>query len=71
MAQSEADVSQKYAITVTSETDILGLDGQTVGFGDLGEGQEVRVWFSGPVKESFPMQVDAGRIAISRAAGDR
>lgn len=67
-AESETDASQKYVITVTGETALLGLDGETVGFEALQETQEIRVWFSGPVKESFPMQVDAGMIVISQPA---
>ena len=67
--ESETDASQKYVVTVTGETVLKGLDGQDVGFDAFEETQEVRVWFSGPVKESFPMQVDAGMMVISRAPG--
>ncbi len=67
MAESHADkIVEKYAITVTGTTEILGLNGEPVGFEDLEVTQQVKVWFSGPVKESFPMQVDAGRVVISR-----
>jgi hypothetical protein len=68
--ESETDTSQKYVVTVTGETVLTGLDGETVGFDSFEETQEVRVWFSGPVKESFPMQVDAGKIVISRAVAE-
>lgn len=67
-AESQVEkVVDKYAITVTEGTAIVGLDGGVVGFDALRETQQVLVWFSGPVKESFPMQVDAGRIVIGQA----
>jgi hypothetical protein len=33
---------------------------------ELGVGTPVRVWFSGPVRESYPVQADAGVVLIER-----
>jgi len=32
--------------------------------GDLAQGRQVEVWFSGPVAESYPVQAYAGTVAI-------
>jgi len=32
--------------------------------GDLEKGQEVAVWFAGPVAESYPVQASAGAVAV-------
>ena len=67
MAESHADkIVDKYVLTVMADAEILELNGDTAAFEDLETQQWIEVWFSGPVKESFPMQVDAGRIIISR-----
>ena len=66
-AESHADkIVDKYVFTVTVDAEILELNGETVAFEDLEVTQQIEVWFSGPVKESFPMQVDAGKVIISR-----
>ena len=39
-------------------------DAQRVGFDALAVGQTVQVWFTGPLKESYPVQVDAKQIVI-------
>ena len=57
----------KYVVTVKDETLILQQGGEIVGhisFDELEIGQQARVWFSGPVKESFPMQVDAQQVMV-------
>ena len=56
-----------YVLTVKSDTAIFderGGDRRSATFEALAVGQRVQVWFSGPVKESYPMQVDAGQIVI-------
>ncbi len=66
-AESHADkIVVKYVLTITADAEILELNGDTAAFEDLETQQRIEVWFSGPVKESFPMQVDAGKIVISR-----
>jgi len=60
--------SDKYVITITEETHIsIGEDGglSSASFDALEAGQQVSIWFSGPVKESYPAQVDAARIVIA------
>ena len=57
----------KAAVTVTTDTRILR---QTAGaleraaFDDLATGQQVAVWFSGPVAESYPVQATAATIVF-------
>ncbi len=66
-AESHADkIVVKYVLTITADAEILELNGETAGFEALEATQQIQVWFSGPVKESWPMQVDAGKIIISR-----
>ena len=56
-------------VSVTTRTRILvRSDGQTsrASAGDLREGSRVAVWFTGGVRESWPVQADAGTIVIDR-----
>jgi hypothetical protein len=56
-------------VSVTSRTRILARrDGQTsrASAADLREGARVHVWFTGGVRESWPVQADAGTILIER-----
>jgi beta-N-acetylhexosaminidase len=57
----------KYVVTIKDDTEIfrqVGEDYLEADFGALETGQAVEIWFSGPVKESFPMQVDAAQVVI-------
>ncbi len=66
-AESHADKTvDKYVFTVTANAEIQGLNGDPAAFEDLETTQWIEAWFSEPVKESFPMQVDVGKIVISR-----
>ena len=56
--------SDKYVVTIKEETSILGPDGKKVEFADLKAGQQVEIWFSGAVAESYPAQVAAAKIMI-------
>jgi len=59
--------SDKYVLTVTTETSIQRQVGQTlepVICSDLQAGQTIKVWLSGPVRESYPAQADAKKIVI-------
>lgn len=58
----------KAAVTVTSVTRIWGPSGNTVRLSpaDLRVGAVVRVWFDGPVAESYPVQGKAADIALGR-----
>ena len=63
----DGEYLDKYVLTVKSDTAIFderGGDRRSATFEALAVGQRVQVWFSGPVKESYPMQVDAGQIVI-------
>lgn len=66
---------EKYVVTINDETTILIKDGRTAEdttFDAIETGQQVQVWFDGPVKESFPMQVDAAQIMIvGQPEGDK
>jgi len=61
------NTSDKFWVTIEKNTPIYKFDGQdhyTVTFDSLQNGQIVEVWFSGPVMESYPAQVDASRVDI-------
>jgi hypothetical protein len=66
--ESHADkIVSKYLITIRDEALILqqhGDDLRQVGFDAFESRQWVRVWFDGPVSESFPVQGTAGQIVI-------
>lgn len=55
------------AVTVTGETVVvqeLGGGYEPSAFGQLGPNLHVGVWITGPVRESFPVQVEATGIVI-------
>ncbi|MCH7808959.1 MAG: DUF3221 domain-containing protein [Chloroflexi bacterium] len=57
----------KAIVRVESDTRILRQVGNAmmeVTFGDLAVGQTVEAWFTGPVAESYPVQVKASQIVI-------
>ncbi|NQT73750.1 MAG: DUF3221 domain-containing protein [Chloroflexi bacterium] len=61
--------SDKYVVSIKSETFILEQDGKIidpVSFENLESGQQVRIWFSGPVAESYPAQVDAAQVMMAK-----
>lgn len=49
-------ISQRTVVTTPA---LVGAD-----YNDLKVGQRVRVWFTGPVRESYPVQADAGTVVI-------
>lgn len=57
-------------VRVTTDTRVLEAapDGAyvSVGTGDIEQGLTVRVWFTGPVAESYPVQAVAGTIVITQ-----
>jgi hypothetical protein len=56
-------------ISVTSGTRILVRSGGATSRGsaaDLAAGAKVRVWFTGGVRESWPVQADAGTVLVER-----
>jgi hypothetical protein len=57
------------SITVLPGVDVLAGSGETVvraSADELVVGARVRVWFTGPVAESFPVQATAGTVLILR-----
>ena len=66
--ESHADkLVTKYVITIKNETLLFQQDGDTLRettFKALENKQWVEIWFSGPVMESWPMQVTAGQVVI-------
>jgi hypothetical protein len=65
----EASESAKAMVTLTAETRILkraGSEVEPATSGELAVGQTVSVWFSGPVRESYPVQVAAAVVVIEQ-----
>ena len=66
--ESHADkIVSKYIITITGETLIFQQDGNDLrrtAFETLENKQWVKIWFTGPVTESFPVQGTAGQVVI-------
>lgn len=60
--------SAKAVATVTQGTVVLRGVSDQRDFNDLRVGQWVRVWFDGPVMESYPVQAKAGTIVIDSLA---
>jgi len=66
--ESHADkIVSKYTITITDETLIFQQDGNDLrrtALETLENKQWVRIWFTGPVTESFPARGTAGQVVI-------
>ena len=57
----------KYMVTIKDETLIFKQDGEErrqVAFEALETTQQVQIWASGPIMESFPMQATAQQVVI-------
>lgn len=64
--------SAKAMVRVTQSTVVLGpTETERTDFNTLRVGQWVRVWFVGPVRESYPVQADAGSIVIDSTGSPR
>jgi len=67
--ESHADkIVSKYVITITYETLIFQQDGDDLrrtAFETVENKQWVKIWFAGPVMESFPVQGTAGQVVIT------
>jgi len=59
--------ADKAVITIDQKTQLLNDAGQKIGFSQLKEGRKVRAWFTGPVRESYPVQADASTIILEPA----
>jgi hypothetical protein len=67
VVREDTECLDKHMVTAKDETLILEEDGgerRPATFEALAVGQQVQVWFSGPIRESYPMQVDAQQIVI-------
>jgi hypothetical protein len=61
------NTSDKFWITVETNTSIYKYDGKQhtdTPFSSLTKGQNVEVWFDGPVAESYPAQVKAKQVVV-------
>lgn len=63
--------SDKAAVRVTKSTTVRGPASSDAEAAELKVGQWVRVWFTGPVRESYPVQADAGTIIIDSLGSGR
>ena len=61
---SESSGSDKAVVRITQGTEIVRGDSTRGHFNGFSRGQWVRVWFTGPVRESYPVQADAARVQI-------
>jgi len=68
--ESHADkIVSKYIVTLTDETLVFRQDGDNLrqtDFKALKNKQWVKIWFTGPVLESFPVQATAGQVVIEQ-----
>jgi hypothetical protein len=62
---TESAGSAKAVVRITPTTEILRPDSMRVDFRSFVIGQWVRVWFIGPVRESYPVQADAATVIIN------
>ncbi len=60
--------SAKGVFRVGERADVRRADGARVRADDLREGQRVRVWVTGPVAESYPVQAAARLVVIDAEA---
>ena len=68
MVSSAENYTDKYYLTIVDSTQIFEQNGEElyqVEFKALGAGQQVQIWFSGPVMESLPMHVTAKQMVIT------
>jgi hypothetical protein len=68
--ESHADkIVDKYVVTVTDKTMIFEQDAENlrhVPFAALATKQWVRIWFAGPIMESWPKQATAHQVVIEK-----
>ena len=64
---AESSGSAKASVRIDQRTTVVR-GSQRVDFNALSVGQWVRVWFTGPVAESYPVQATGGAVAIDSSA---
>jgi len=65
------NTSDKFWVTIKNDTQIFEYDGEqqtTINFSALSNKQNIAVWFSGPVMESYPAQVSATKVVITQGS---
>jgi hypothetical protein len=67
-APQDSSGSAKAVVRVSQVTTVFGPGGRTGSFATLEVGQSVRVWFSGAVRESYPLQAAAATVVVDHAA---
>ena len=65
--QAAGAVSDKANVTITPTTQVFGADGTKASASAIAQGATVKVWFEGPVAESYPVQGSAKVIQIIAA----
>lgn len=63
---ADSSGSAKASVRVADGTHVLRRDGTVVGTAELRVGQRVKVWFTGPVAQSYPVQATARVIVIEQ-----
>lgn len=60
----EPSGSAKAVVRLGADTKVLRPDGSAARESDIVAGSRVRVWFTGPVAESYPVQAAAGTVVV-------
>ncbi len=63
-SQPAGAVSDKAQVTLAPSTQFFGPDGAEVAAATIVQGASVKVWFEGPVAESYPVQGTAKAIQL-------
>lgn len=61
---AESHGSAKAFVRITNDTQLLRSEEGDLSVSDLQVGQLVKIWFKGPIMESYPLQATAGVIYI-------
>jgi hypothetical protein len=66
---ADSSGSAKAVVHITDDTKILLRDGTRLNASDLQVGRRARVWFIGPVLESYPVQATAEFVVLENDSG--
>ncbi len=61
---NDSSGSPKAVVRISQRTIVTTPTLTRADYNDLKVGQTVRVWFTGPVRESYPVQAEAGTVVI-------
>ncbi|MEO6462089.1 MAG: DUF3221 domain-containing protein [Candidatus Eisenbacteria bacterium] len=59
--------SDKAVVRIEQGTALLTDSGRKIGLSQFKVGRKVRAWFTGPVRESYPVQADAATVILEPA----